>query len=342
MKKIKVATLLVLGSLFYFGCGTSVHYVKPPDWQNKSKQDSTIQYFSQYLKDWKFFIDPGHGGKDRRGKGPKGDAVEADVNLRVSLALRDYLQRAGAKVVLSRDKDATVSLLDRSLMANNSGYDIFISIHHNAVGGGDRTTNYTSTWYHAQEGHSNFNPCNWDIAKYIQRDLAYVMGNNGSLASFDGTMSDFIVYPRNGFSVLRHTKIPAVLIEGSFFSSEYEEQRLKLPEFNEIQAWGIFRGLGKYVRAGVPKLELTSDTLVKLSQPEIDVKVISEFPILKKNIVVTIDSLETNYTYNEDLNIITVKLDSDFSTGDYLLNVVVVNKNGNHSFPFKKNIRIIP
>jgi len=238
MKKI-ISLVIILGSLFYFSCGPSihVHYVQPTDWSNKSKQDSTIKYFSQYLKGWKFFIDPGHGGEDRRGKGPKGDAVEADVNLRVSLALSDYLERAGAEVILSRYKDSTVALSDRSLLANASDCDIFISVHHNAVGGSDRLTNYTSTWYHAQEEHSDYNPCNWDIAKYIQRDLAYVMGNNGPLASFDGTLSDFIVYPRSGFSVLRHTTIPAVLIEGSFFSSTYEEQRLKLPEFNDIQAW---------------------------------------------------------------------------------------------------------
>jgi len=338
----KIFFLLILVSLFYFNCGPSVHYVKPPDWLNKSKQDSTIQYFSQYLKDWKFFIDPGHGGEDRRSKGPKGEAVEADVNLRVSLALRDFLERAGVKVIMSRDKDSTVTLFDRSFISNASGCDIFISVHHNAVGGKDNTTNYTSTWYHAQEGHNDFNPCNWDIAKYIQRDLAYVMGNNGSLSSFDGTLSDFIVYPGNGFSVLRYAKIPAVLIEGSFFSSTYEEQRLKLPEFNEIQAWGIFRGLGKYICAGVPKLEFASDTLVKLSKPNVDVKVTSEFPIIKKNIVVTVDNLETNYTYDENLNIITVKFAPSFSSGDHLLNVIVVNKNGNHSFPFKRNIRIIP
>jgi N-acetylmuramoyl-L-alanine amidase len=339
----KIFLLLILVSLFYFNCGPTVYYVKPSDWVNKSKQDSTIKYFSQYLKDWKFFIDPGHGGEDRKNRGPKGDAIEADINLRVSLALRYYLQSAGAKVIMSRDKDFTVTLLDRAFMSNASGCDIFISVHHNALGGRDNTTNYTSTWYHAEEGHKDFNPCNWDIAKYIQRDLAYVMGNNGSLGSFDGTLSDFIVYPKNGFSVLRNAKIPAVLIEGSFFSSTYEEQRLKLPEFNKIQAWGIFRGLGKYVSAGVPKLEFASDTLVKLSkQPEVDVKVNSEFPIVQKNIVVTIDGLETNYTYDEDLNIITVKLDSRLSKGDYLLNVVVINKNGNHSFPFKRNIRIVP
>jgi N-acetylmuramoyl-L-alanine amidase len=339
----KVIFLCILGSLFYLSCGTvHVYYVKPTDWSNKSKQDSTIKYFSQYLNGWKFFIDPGHGGEDRRSKGPKGDVVEADINLRVSLALRDYLERAGAKIVMSRDKDVTVTLSDRSLLANASGCDIFISVHHNSVGNDDRTTNYTSTWYHAQEGHKDFDICNWDIAKYIQRDLAYVMGNNGPLASFDGTLSDFIVYPNNGFSVLKNSKIPAVLIEGSFFSNTYEEQRLKRSEFNKIQAWGIFRGIGKYVRAGVPKLEFVSDTLVKLSKPEIGIKIKSEFPIEKKNIVVTIDNFETNYIYNENSNIITVKVNPALSRGDHLLNVVVTNNNGNHSFPFKRNIKIIP
>jgi len=134
-----LAALLV--SLVLAGCAPSVYYVQPPDWRTREKQDAVIQTYSSYLKGWKFYIDPGHGGEDRFNHGPANDVVEADINLNVSLHLADYLRRAGATVILSRDKDTSVALSERPKMANASGADILISVHHNATGTNDRETN---------------------------------------------------------------------------------------------------------------------------------------------------------------------------------------------------------
>lgn len=339
MKKLIFLFLSI--SFFYFNCGPAVYYVKPPDWENGSKRDSTIKYYSQFIKGWKFFIDPGHGGNDRFNKGPEGDAIEADLNLRVSLNLRNFLKQAGAEVILSRDKDTTVELIDRSKLSNESGSDIFISVHHNALGNKDHYTNYTSTWYHAYDGHKDYNPSNHDIAKYVQRDLAYVMGNSGSLGSFDGTMSDYTVYPNSGFSVLRNAKIPAILIEGSFFSSYYEEQRLIIPEFNEIQAWGIFRGLGKYLRAGIPRLELLSSLDMESPVP-IRLKVWDPSGVDPKSINILFDGKEARFGFNPDSNIIIIETSNYLSNGNHLLKITLKNKNGNHNFPYSKNVKINP
>jgi N-acetylmuramoyl-L-alanine amidase len=338
----KIFFLFCSLSFLYLNCGPAVYYVKPPDWENESHRDSTINYYSQFIKGWKFFIDPGHGGDDRKNKGPKGEAVEADLNLRVALGLRTYLEKAGAKVILTRDKDSSIPLIERSKLSNESGSDIFISIHHNALGNDDHTTNYTSTWYHAFEGHKDYNPCNHDIAKYVQRDLAYVMGNNGSLGSFDGTLSDYTVFPNSGFSVLRNAKIPAILIEGSFFSSNYEEQRLIIPEFNSIEAWGVFRGIGKYLKSGVPKLEMLTQDRFEISNPSIKIKASDKFGIDPKSITVILDEKEIPFDFDKDSCIISIEAKDRLYNGIHLLNVSVANKNGNHSFPFIKNIKIAP
>jgi N-acetylmuramoyl-L-alanine amidase len=327
-------------SLVNFFCSPSVYYVKPPDWSSQNKKDSTIKYYSQYFKDWKFFIDPGHGGNDRRNHGPKEDVIEADINLKLSMTLKDYLEKAGAKVFLSRIKDTSVELSERSKLSNNSGADIFISVHHNALGNDDHFTNYTSTWYHAREGDDSYHPSNHDIARYVQRDLAYVMGNNGSLSSFDGTMSDFIVYPNSGFAVLRNAEIPAILIEGSFFSSYYEEQRLKIPEFNEIEAWGVFRGLGKYLKAGIPSLEFIGKPVFEDHKPLIKIKVSDKKGINPKTIEVKLDKKEIEFKYDSKTNIISFTPHEKLKNGEHLLDITVENMNGNHSFPFKKKIVI--
>jgi N-acetylmuramoyl-L-alanine amidase len=336
----KLLFLLISFSLISYFCGPSVYYIKPPDWSLQAKRDSTIRLYSQYLKDWKFFLDPGHGGNDRFNMGPAKDAIEADINLKVALTLSEYLQNAGAKIFMSRRTDTTVNLPDRSKLSNSSGADIFISIHHNALSNNDHFTNYTSTWYHAHEDDIDYHPCNHDIAKYVQRDLGYVMGNNGPLASFDGTLSDYLVYPNSGFSVLRNANIPSILIECSFFSSFYEEQRLRIPEFNEIEAWGIFRGLGKYLKAGIPTLELSGETFYQVYKPEIKIRAIDKFGIDPSSITVRIDSQVMNSEFERSSNIIKFVPSEDLSNGEHLLEVIVRNRNGNHSFPFKKIITI--
>ncbi len=327
-----VLTALLLG-IMLTACGPSVYYVKPPDWKDAFKRDSAIASFREVLKDVTIFVDPGHGGEDRDGIGPAEDVVEADVNLRVALTLRDYLKKAGANVMLSREVDKTVPLEARAEQANANNADIFVSVHHNAAA--NPYTNYTTTFYHSRSGDMGYAPSSHDLAKYIQRDLAYVMGNPGPLASFDGTMSDYLLYPGKGFSVLRNTAMTAVLVECGFFTSAYEEQRLKKQEFNDIQAWGIFRGIGKYFEAGIPRLVYSSPRVFKESTPKIEIQVSDRADILDESILVYIDGGEQGFTFNRKTGKITVSPFTELSQGYHHLTAQVRNSNGNSSAPFE-------
>ncbi|MCX6137032.1 MAG: N-acetylmuramoyl-L-alanine amidase [Ignavibacteriales bacterium] len=336
--------ILLLFSILLAGCAPSVYYVKPTDWRTREKQDSVIRTYASSLKGWKFYVDPGHGGEDRFNHGSANDVIEADINLNVSLHLADYLRRAGATVILSRDKDTSVTLSDRPKMANASGADILISVHHNATGGKDNTTNFTSVWYHANEGDLEYHPSNHDIAKFIQRDLSYVMGNAGSNHSvfFDGTMSDYSVYPNAGFAVLRIAKIPAALIEGSFFSSDYEEQRLKLAEFNDIEAWGVFKGISRYIRAGIPRITMVSDSVFSVHAPSFELRAADSSGIDKKSVMVTIDRKEIESRFDTVGSRIFAAVPGPLINGLHMLEVYVRNKKGNAAFPFRKKILISP
>lgn len=341
MRKYLFAILPIV--IYFAGCSCSkVHYEYPSDWKTDSLRNATITKYSEFLKGKKIFLDPGHGGEDRRNKGSNELVVEADINLRVALFLRDYLRQAGAEVLMSRDKDTTVPLKLRSELANNSGADIFISVHHNAPGSKeDDWTNYTSTYYHALITDFEHEPCNRDMARYIQRDLSYVMDNPGGLGSFDGTYSDYNIYPKAGFSVLRLTKIPAVLIEGSFFSNPYEEKRLATEEFNKIEAWGIFRGLGKYYKDGIPEIIPLYDepAVVQKKKAIFEFNLKDKYGINKKSVEVYVDSSEAEFNYNAKTN--TLKLDlTDFKPGDYSVRIICANTNGNHSLPFTREIKI--
>lgn len=322
--------------MIFAGCSSKpdIYYETPRELADEISKTKFMETYAPYLKNITFFIDPGHGGEDRKNKGSKGLAIEADVNLRVGLALRSFIKSTGAKVIMSRDKDTTIALKDRSLLANNSGADIFISIHSNAPGlDGDNSTNFTSTYYHATESDYEYEPMERDLAKYIQRDLAYAMRNSGGPGSFDGTYSDYHIYPRQGFSVLRLTTIPSILIEAGFHTSTWEEPRLASEDFNRVEAWGIFKGLCRYFKAGIPKVNFREQS-IKENSILVTYSFTDSSVIDFKSIKVFVDSIETQrFTFDEKNQTITVQLIKNMGE-EKTIRIIAANKNGNFCFPF--------
>ncbi|NUN07863.1 MAG: N-acetylmuramoyl-L-alanine amidase [Ignavibacteriaceae bacterium] len=320
------------------GCTTTlvVNYELPVEFRKPEKMTDFIDQHKKHLTGKTFFLDPGHGGEDRRSKGPEGKVVEADVNLRVALYLRDFLSMAGANVIMSRTKDSTVSLNDRSMMANQSNADIFISVHHNAPGSSaDNWINYVSTYYHAKETDYEYEPMEQDLARFIQRDMAYAMRQSGGLGSFDGTYSDYIIYPGKGFAVLRNTTIPAVLVECSFFTNPAEEQRLAIDEYNRIQAWGIFRGVSRYYRAGFPVISFSGARKINNRESELTFILRDSVGILQNSITVYLDSVKTeNYSYSPKTQEVRMRVSEDKPS---YIRIIAANKNKNFALPFHFN-----
>ncbi len=316
-------------------------YEYPADWKDELVRAKTINDYSRHLTGKKIFLDPGHGGEDRKNTSRSGKIVEADVNLKVALYLKEYLVKAGAEVYLSRAIDETVPLALRSEIANASGADLFISIHHNAPSKAeDDYTNYTSTYYHAKETDYEYEPSERDIARYIQRDLSYVMRNPGGLGSFDGTYSDYNIYPGEGFSVLRKTNIPAVLVECGFHTSRFEELRLNDETFNQIQAWGIFRGIAKYFRSGIPVIQFISDsTKINGNRYQLTFALSDSSGINPKSISVFINKQEVNYEYDSKSGLLKIEVENIFQT-ENVIRIICANKNGNHSLPFHFKINL--
>lgn len=350
---MKSFSLYIITALLVAGCASTAPfpdyssgviplYEQPSDWKDTTARAEAFKVYSKYLTGRKIFLDPGHGGTDRKNTSRGGKVIEADINLLVAKHLKGYLEKAGAVVYMSRTGDTTVDLKLRSELANKSGAEIFISIHHNAGGSAaDYSSDYTSTYYHSNEENFNYEPCTRDLARYIQRDLSYAMRNSGGLGSFDGTYSDYINFPKQGYSVLRNSKIPAVLIECGFHTSRLEEARLGFEEFNQIEAWGIFKGIGKYFRAGIPVINFDQglSTFGKDS-----CKLIFTFEdksgIDEKSIQVYCDSTNAGFYYSKNINILEVSLPG-ISAGEHIIRIIVANKNKNYAFPFSRPVKII-
>ncbi len=73
-------------------------------------------------------LDPGHGGKD-----PgllTGLGLEKNIDVELALMVKNNLSKSGRlRVVLTREKDQTLSLAERAACANTAGASVFVSIH---------------------------------------------------------------------------------------------------------------------------------------------------------------------------------------------------------------------
>lgn len=180
-------------------------------------------------------IDPGHGGSDPGAIGPSG-YQEKQATLPISLYLKSALEAYGAKVYMTRTTDVDVygpnasgvdELGARVNVANRNNSDAFISVHINAfnnpnVGG-------IATYYYSKTNHDA------RLAQKIQSQIANTPGFNGDRGIQEGNLY-----------VLRHSNMPAVLVELGFISNPREESALKNPQTEQDFANRIANGIVNY------------------------------------------------------------------------------------------------
>ena len=234
-------------------------------WGELPEPEFPIPPYARFLGGVRIVIDAGHGGHaDRKNwkRGPTG-LREAEVNLRVAHFLRDFLEDAGAEVVMTRaadvylDPDDKTDLRMRPAIANEIGADLFLSLHHNGVDGAPRA-NYTTLFFHATPDESPASLC---VARHLLTGLNDALRLEQHLGC--ALVSDYALFPKQGFAVLREAAVPAVLCESSFHSNPDEERRLRDPLYNRREAYGLFIGLARWAQAGLPRVWLAKPT----SQP---------------------------------------------------------------------------
>jgi N-acetylmuramoyl-L-alanine amidase len=177
-------------------------------------------------------VDPGHGGHDRGAH--MGELNEKDLTLPIGLDLADDLEKAGATVILTRHDDTFIPLMERSEISNRNHADVFISCHINSTGGAP-TQSGTITFHHKGNRAAEL------LAECIQREIARVNG----LPDL-GVWSDGKIYG-SGFSVLRNTRAPAVLIEMGFINQSRDRERMLTQDFKDSVAAAIVRGVRAFL-----------------------------------------------------------------------------------------------
>lgn len=160
----------------------------------------------------KIYLDAGHGGKDSGAVGQRGTR-EKDFTLDIAKRCAVYAVRIGHNAILTRNADVFLELAERANIANRASADLFISIHCNSAD--TIQANGIETFYYTGSSKGK------EYATKVQSKLVKVTG-----------LRDRGVKEAN-FAVLRHTKMPGILIECGFISNNEEELLLMSEEYRD-------------------------------------------------------------------------------------------------------------
>lgn len=223
---------------------------KPPSPDTASKDSSEQSDRSPIIS-----IDPGHQkqanldlepigpGSSRMKEKARGGArgivskiPEYKITLQISMRLKALLEKAGIRVVMTRETDdVNVSNIERARIANEAKANLFVRIH--ADGSESPLINGISTLYPSRNQWTEaIHSESLRAAQLIQQELIRNTGrkDNGIVARDDLT----------GFN---WSKVPVVLVEVGFLSNPEEDELLNDSEFQQRIAQGIFNGIKRYL-----------------------------------------------------------------------------------------------
>lgn len=167
-------------------------------------------------------LDAGHGGNDVG----TGDAsyYEKDINMDIVNEMVPLLEYCGVKVLLTRERDETLALEERSGFANESGADRFVSVHSNYCED-DPSVAGLECYYWQGSG----------VGLQYAESIVRAAEESGEIRVRGTRTKDL--------HVLRETQIPAILIETGYVSNAEEGRKLMDPDYQKTMAYYLVKGI---------------------------------------------------------------------------------------------------
>ncbi len=222
-------------------------------------------------------IDAGHGGNDYGAVGQK-NVREKDVSLAIAKELAKLIRKDKQfKVIMTRDRDKTMTLEERAKIANQSACDLFISIHANAS-----PKTHVRGWnvfFLAQaKNDSARSVAQFENSAFLRdqepesstettpmidfNDPILGIINEMIMTEFQTESHDFAVmvdreFRRNlqipargvdqaGFFVLNKVYAPSVLLETGFITNKREEKLLKSRKYQKEVAKSVYKAIKRF------------------------------------------------------------------------------------------------
>jgi N-acetylmuramoyl-L-alanine amidase len=224
---------------------------------------------------WVIVIDPGHGGIDPGALGSF--SKEKNINLAIALKTAEYIREniKNVNVVLTRNDDYTVDLIERPRIANKNNADLFISIHTNWAK--SKSVMGAETWIMGLASNEE----NLEVAMKENEVILLEDDYSTKYQGFDPKSPEsYIIFTltqsvyqkqstdlaskiqtqlmekidrkdrgvkQAGFWVLFNTTMPSVLVETGFITNQAEERYLNSKQGQDNFASAIFRACKDYI-----------------------------------------------------------------------------------------------
>lgn len=199
------------------------------------------------LSDIRIGIDPGHQAKQNSEQetiapgssetkmkvssgtwGVASRKAEYEVNLEVSLMLRDALEAMGCEVYLTREThDVNISNQERAIMMNELGVDLVLRIHCNG------STNSKSN------GIGLYVNATGDIAESSKAAAESLLP---AMTAATGARADGI-FRRDTYTGLNWSTVPCILVEMGYMSNPEEDMKLVDPAYQQLLVEGMVNGI---------------------------------------------------------------------------------------------------
>jgi len=179
------------------------------------------------LVNLKVAVDPGHGGNNNGADGVSSKILEKNYTLLISKELQKALQKEGATVYMTREKDTSLSMIERTKMLREQEPDMLISIHLNSSN--RDSIRGVSTYYR----YIGFRPLTQFVLKRMTDIGLKEFGNVGAF----------------NFSLSGPTEYPNCLVEVAFLSNKEDEKLILDPEFHKMVATQIVAGIKDWLDA---------------------------------------------------------------------------------------------
>lgn len=187
-------------------------------------------------------VDPGHGGVDGGAVGAGGE-IEKNINLSISLMLKELLEKNGYTVIMTRDTDISIhnedaktirkqknsDLHNRLNIINSNQNALFVSVHQNIIN--------DSSVKGAQMFYSPNNACSKLLAQSLQDSFKTNLQPENKKTVKEAGKNLFLLY---------NAKVPAVLAECGFLSNPGEAKNLTDSNYQRQVAETIYKGIENY------------------------------------------------------------------------------------------------
>ncbi|WP_246013812.1 N-acetylmuramoyl-L-alanine amidase [Companilactobacillus suantsaicola] len=187
---------------------------------------SAVKSAATNISEATIVIDPGHGGDDS-GAESKSNTYEKNFTLKFAKAIKDQLEKTGARVVLTRSGDSSKTLGQRARLSSRIQADAFISLHFDSSAQDNVGSGVTTYYYNKNK--------DGQLADDLNSQL-----KNLSIGSRGTAQKDLYV--------LHYNSQPSVLLELGYINSSSDYKYINSTSYRNEVAKDVTNGLKEYFK----------------------------------------------------------------------------------------------